>query len=41
MIILILITKRESKKMKQKIGQYAVTRTLGEGAYGKVKFATT
>ena len=27
--------------MKQKIGQYAVTRTLGEGAYGKVKFATT
>ena len=41
MILRIRITKRESKKMKQKIGQYAVTRTLGEGAYGKVKFATT
>ena len=26
--------------MKQKIGQYSVSRTLGEGAYGKVKFAT-
>ena len=27
--------------MKQKIGQYTVSRTLGEGAYGKVKFAMT
>jgi serine/threonine protein kinase len=27
--------------MKQKIGQYTVSRTLGQGAYGKVKFATT
>ena len=26
--------------MKQKIGRYSVSRTLGEGAYGKVKFAT-